>query len=92
MTMFTWPAGGRARAAATLRVLRADFFQRVVMRHDTGLGEAYMAGDFEVRGSGLRVFCRAHASFVAAQGAGKAHMAGPLRWALYPCLSCGSPT
>ncbi|KAK9821949.1 hypothetical protein WJX81_001503 [Elliptochloris bilobata] len=41
------PKGGRPPLAATVRVLRADFFRQVVARHDTGLGEAYMAGNFE---------------------------------------------
>ena len=40
---------GRPGLAACVRVLRADFFAKVVTRHDTGLGEAYMDGDFEVR-------------------------------------------
>ncbi len=40
--------GKRAQPLTTLRVLRADFFRRVITRHDIGLGEAYMEGDFEV--------------------------------------------
>lgn len=31
-----------------MRVLRPDLFRKVVTRHDTGLGEAYMDGDYEV--------------------------------------------
>ena len=31
-----------------MRVLDMAFFRKVVLRHDTGLGEAYMDGDFEV--------------------------------------------
>jgi cyclopropane fatty-acyl-phospholipid synthase-like methyltransferase/predicted NAD/FAD-binding protein len=50
------PAAGGAAAAwrgrppldATLRVYDAAFFRKVIARHDTGLGEAYMDGDFEV--------------------------------------------
>ena len=40
-----------ARLEATVRVLDMAFFRKVVLRHDTGLGEAYMDGDYEVRSS-----------------------------------------
>ena len=33
---------GRPPPIATVRVLNMDFFYKVVLRHDTGLGEAYM--------------------------------------------------
>ena len=36
------------RLAATVRVLSMAFFRAVVLRHDTGLGEAYMDGHYEV--------------------------------------------
>ena len=39
---------GRPGLSATVRVLRIAFFRKVVTRHDTGLGEAYMDGDYEV--------------------------------------------
>ncbi|KAF5839621.1 cyclopropane fatty acid synthase [Dunaliella salina] len=38
----------RPRPCATLRVFDLDFFRKIVLRHDTGLGEAYMDKDFEV--------------------------------------------
>ncbi|GFH08373.1 amino_oxidase domain-containing protein, partial [Haematococcus lacustris] len=38
---------GLPEARATLRVYNMDFFRKIVMRHDTGLGEAYMDKDFE---------------------------------------------
>ncbi len=33
-----------------------EFFKRIVLRHDVGMGEAYMAGDFEVVEGGLGAF------------------------------------
>ena len=39
---------GRPGLAATVRVLSLAFFRKIVTRHDTGLGEAYMDGDYEV--------------------------------------------
>ena len=33
---------------ATMRLIKYDFFRKIVIRHDTGLGESYMAGDYEV--------------------------------------------
>lgn len=33
---------GRPAPRATLRIFDMDFFRKVVLRHDTGLGEAYM--------------------------------------------------
>ncbi|GMH42872.1 hypothetical protein BSKO_10791 [Bryopsis sp. KO-2023] len=33
---------------ATLRLLNMNLFKKCILRHDTGLGEAYMDGDFEV--------------------------------------------
>ncbi len=44
---------GRPALSATLRVYDMDFFRKVVSRHDTGLGEAYMAG---VSGGGGGVY------------------------------------
>lgn len=40
---------GKPGLSATVRVLRMAFFRKVITRHDTGLGEAYMDGDFVVR-------------------------------------------
>ncbi|KAK9864126.1 hypothetical protein WJX84_007458 [Apatococcus fuscideae] len=37
---------------ATMRLFRYDFFRRIVTRHDVGLGESYMHGDFEVNDLG----------------------------------------
>lgn len=46
------PAGdewrGRPRLAATVRIFSPTFFRKVITRHDTGMGESYMDGDFEV--------------------------------------------
>ncbi|EIE24233.1 cyclopropane fatty acid synthase [Coccomyxa subellipsoidea C-169] len=39
---------GKPVLCATVRVLRMAFFRKVITRHDTGLGEAYMDGDFLV--------------------------------------------
>ncbi len=39
---------GKPGLSATVRVLSMAFFRKVITRHDTGLGEAYMDGDFEV--------------------------------------------
>ena len=36
-------------SCATMRLFNYDFFRRIVTRHDVGLGESYMHGDFEVR-------------------------------------------
>ena len=33
---------------ATMRIFRWDFFRKLVCRHDAGLGESYIDGDFEV--------------------------------------------
>ncbi|GIL82213.1 hypothetical protein Vretimale_7189 [Volvox reticuliferus] len=38
---------GRPQLRCTLRIYDMDFFRKVVFRHDVGMGEAYMAGDFE---------------------------------------------
>ena len=44
------PAGqewrGLPRREATLRVLRMDMFKKIVVKHDVGMGEAYMDGDY----------------------------------------------
>ena len=40
---------GRPRLAATVRLFSAAFFRKVIARHDTGMGESYMDGDWEVR-------------------------------------------
>ncbi len=39
---------GKPGLSATVRVLSMAFFRKVITRHDTGLGEAYMDADFEV--------------------------------------------
>lgn len=33
---------------ATVRIYNVSFFRKIILRHDTGLGESYMDGDFEV--------------------------------------------
>lgn len=33
---------GRPAPVATMRVLTFDFFRKIVLRHDTGMGEAFM--------------------------------------------------
>ncbi len=33
-----------------MRLFSAAFFRKVITRHDTGMGESYMDGDWEVRG------------------------------------------
>ena len=40
---------GKPRLAATVRLFRAAFFRKVITCHDTGMGESYMDGDWEVR-------------------------------------------
>jgi cyclopropane-fatty-acyl-phospholipid synthase len=49
------PAGGQSEAwrgrpplNATVRIYDVSFFRKIILRHDTGLGESYMDGDFEV--------------------------------------------
>ena len=49
------PVGGQAEAwrgrpplNATVRIYDVSFFRKIITRHDTGLGESYMDGDFEV--------------------------------------------
>lgn len=49
------PVGGDAESwrerpslNATVRIYNTSFFRKIISRHDTGLGEAYMDGDFEV--------------------------------------------
>mmetsp|Transcript_519 Transcript_519/g.1567 ORF Transcript_519/g.1567 Transcript_519/m.1567 type:complete len:846 (+) Transcript_519:245-2782(+) len=39
---------GRPELKATVRVFDASFFFKLLMKHDTGMGESYMDGDFEV--------------------------------------------
>ena len=39
---------GRPALAATVRLFNAAFFRKVITRHDTGMGESYMDGDWEV--------------------------------------------
>lgn len=47
------PAGeewrGRPALKATVRIFNMEFFYKIIVKTDTGLGEAYMDGDFEVR-------------------------------------------
>lgn len=38
---------GRPDLRATLRIFNMAFFKKIIMRHDTGMGEAYMDGDYE---------------------------------------------
>ncbi len=40
---------GKPRLAATVRLFSVAFFRKVITRHDTGMGESYMDGDWEVR-------------------------------------------
>ena len=39
---------GRPALTATVRLLSCAFFRKVITRHDTGMGESYMDGDYEV--------------------------------------------
>ena len=39
---------GRPPLNATVRIYDVGFFRKIIMRHDTGLGESYMDGDYEV--------------------------------------------
>ena len=39
----------RPRQAAVIRLFSYTFFNKIIMRHDTGMGESYMDGDYEVR-------------------------------------------
>lgn len=39
---------GKPGLSATVRVFNVAFFRKIIMRHDTGLGEAYMDSDYEV--------------------------------------------
>lgn len=52
------PAGhewrGLPRRAAVLRVLSMDMFRKIVVKHDVGMGEAYMDGDFVADDLGVR--------------------------------------
>lgn len=43
---------GKPPLEATVRVLDASFFPKVLARHDTGMGESYMDGDYEVNSLG----------------------------------------
>jgi len=55
---------GANQTEATMRVLNWRFFLRLLRSQDIGLGEAYIDGDFEVRGEGtgvtdfMRILCR----------------------------------
>ena len=40
---------GKPPLHATVRVFQMSFFRKIITRHDTGLGEAYMDDDFDVR-------------------------------------------
>ncbi len=42
---------------ATVRVLKMSFFRKIITRHDTGLGEAYMDEDYEVTNSPVLHAC-----------------------------------
>lgn len=39
---------GRPQLKATVRVFNTAFFRKVITKHDTGMGESYMDGDYEV--------------------------------------------
>jgi len=87
-TCVSLPAGScqgkRPQPLATLRVLRADFFRRVITRHDIGLGEAYMEGDFEVRSA--HPFPMAHPTHTIGYRANTL-----IWWAVQACHKCASP-
>ncbi|GFR51020.1 hypothetical protein Agub_g13347 [Astrephomene gubernaculifera] len=68
---------GRPPLRATVRVLHMDFFRKIVLRHDVGLGEAYMAGDFEADSLGA-LMAVLLANAVAAESE-RGHM-GLLNW------------
>lgn len=38
----------RPQLRATMRVFNMSVFRKIITRHDTGLGEAYMNEDYEV--------------------------------------------
>lgn len=38
----------RPKLAATIRLFNYAFFRKIITRHDTGMGESYMDGDYEV--------------------------------------------
>jgi hypothetical protein len=38
----------RPGRAAVIRLFDYAFFGKIIMRHDTGMGESYMDGDYEV--------------------------------------------
>ena len=40
---------GKPPLHAIVRVFQMSFFRKIITRHDTGLGEAYMDDDYEVR-------------------------------------------
>ena len=44
---------GKPPLHATVRVFEMSFFRKIITRHDTGLGEAYMDDDFDVRTTAL---------------------------------------
>lgn len=37
-----------------MRVLRMDMFKKIVIKHDVGMGEAYMDGDYLCDNLGVR--------------------------------------
>jgi hypothetical protein len=46
---------GLPKRAATLRVLSMAMFKKIVVKHDVGMGEAYMDGDYVADDLGVRV-------------------------------------
>lgn len=48
-----------------MRLLSCAFFRKVVTRHDTGMGESYMDGDYEVR-----ALCMAHEDMAECEATG----------------------
>jgi hypothetical protein len=44
---------GLPRRAATMRVLSMAMFKKIVVKHDVGMGEAYMDGDYAVDNLGV---------------------------------------
>ncbi|KAK9818144.1 hypothetical protein WJX72_007777 [[Myrmecia] bisecta] len=67
----------RPQLRATIRLLDCAFFRKVVMRHDTGMGESYMDGDFKVDNLGaLMAIATANAGGIESRRG----LLGPLNW------------
>lgn len=63
--------------SCTLRIHSTQFFWRILMRHDTGMGEGYMYGDYEVDdlGAYLALLVANAPHFQQSRG-----LLGPLNW------------